>query len=176
MPSQNQPADTSDRMRCPKLVEEIGEDPARWLDWDLLADSQRASIVRTLIDGIDSIQRVRAWKAVEYRLANDDKNDGARNPLDEPRAAIMQRLDQREEWLELNGERPDRLPYGPHESCDCCDADGFVTAAELRERIEAEWSRRSDGYQTTGADTSETSPTSEAIGLDAFATDGGEQQ
>ncbi|MFC6757874.1 hypothetical protein ACFQER_15990 [Halomicroarcula sp. GCM10025894] len=81
MPSQNQPADTSDRLRCPSIVERIGEDPARWLDWDLLADPQRAEMVRTLIDGIETVERLRAWRAVERKLANDDHNDGARNPL-----------------------------------------------------------------------------------------------
>jgi hypothetical protein len=168
MPSRNQPADTSERMRCPTLVESIGEDPARWLDADLLADDDRASMVKTLIDGIDSLQRVRAWRAVERRLAARDDRD--------PRAPIMQRLDQREEWLKLHGERVDRLPYGPRESCDCCDADGFVTAAEIRERREDEWARRSDGYTVTGANTGEGSPETEATGLDVFATDGGEQR
>lgn len=175
MPSENQPADTSERMRCPNLVETIGEDPARWLDQDLLADSQRAEMVRTLIDGIDTLQRLRAWKAVEKKLANDDHNDDARNPLDEPRAAIMQRLDQREQWLELNGERSDRVPEDIDKSCDCCDADGFLTAADLRERQEQDWARRSEGYSTSGADTSETSPETEATALDGFATDGGEE-
>jgi len=174
MPSTQQAGDRSDRLRCPKLVEQIGEDPARWLDRDLLADSQRAEIIRTLIDGMDSIQRVRAWKGVEKKLANDDANDDARHPLDEPRAAIMQRLDQREEWLKLHGERADRLPEEIDKSCDCCDGDGFVTAAELRERREDEWKRRSDGYSAEGADTNESGPETEEVGLDAFAaTDGG---
>ena len=176
MPSENQAGDRSDRLRCPNLVERIGEDPARWLDWDLLADSQRAEMVRTLIDGIDTIERIRAWRGVERKLANDDENDGARHPLEDPRAAIMQRLDQREQWLELHGERPDRLPDEIDKSCDCCEADGFVTAAELRARRDEEWARRSDGYEASGADTSETSPTTEATGLDAFATDGGVEE
>lgn len=176
MPSQNQPADTSQRMRCPKLVEGIGEDPARWLDWDLLADSQRAEMVRTLIDGIDSFERLRAWRAVERKLANDDYNGNARNPLEEPRGPIMQRLDQREQWLELNGERSDRHEHGPRESCDCCDADGFLTAAELRERIADRDSRHQTGYTPSGVDTSKTEAQTEEVGLGEFATDGGVDQ
>lgn len=200
MPSTNQAGDRGDRMRCPKLVEDIGEDPARWLDQDLKSRSTlrqqadtsssrydylavpdtdtttNAEFVLSLIDGIDTVERIRAWRAVEYRLANDDQNGDARNPLEEPRSAIIQRLDQREQWLELHGERPDRLPFGPRESCDCCEADGFVTAAELRERRDEEWSRRSDGYSANGADTSETSPETEEVGLGAFATDGGTDQ
>ena len=176
MPSQNQPADTSDRLRCPNLVEDIGEDPARWLDWDLLADPERAEIVRTLIDGIDSMQRLRAWRGVEQKLANDDENGDARNPLEEPRGPIMQRLDQREQWLELNGERPDRLPDEIDKSCDCCDGDGFVTAAELRKRDAEEMRRRSGGYSPSGVDTSETTPETEATGLGEFATDGGVEE
>jgi len=160
-------------MRCPNLRDQIGEDPARWLDWDLLVDQARAEIVRTLIDGIDSMERLRAWRAVERKLANDDHNDGARNPLEEPRGPIMQRLDQREQWLELNGERPDRLEHGPRESCDCCEGESFVTAADLRERDAEEMRRRSGGYSPSGVDTSETTPETEATGLGEFATDGG---
>lgn len=173
MPSQNQPADTSDRLQCPALVEDIGEDPARWLDWDLLADTARAEIVRTLIDGIDTVERLRAWRAVERKLANDDENDGARNPLEDPRGRIMQRLDQREEWLKLNGERPDRLAFGPRECCDCCEVDGYLTAADLREREAEEMGRRSEGYSPSGVDTSQTTPETEAPGLGELATDGG---
>ncbi|WP_324662424.1 hypothetical protein [Haloarcula sediminis] len=176
MPSQNQPADTSRRIRCPSLVEDIGEDPARWLDWDLLADSARAAMVRTLIDGIDTIERLRAWRGVERKLANDDQNGDARNPLEEPRGPIMQRLDQREEWLKLNGERPDRLPEEIDKSCDCCDVEGFLTAAELRERDAADMRRRSEGYSPSGVDTSETSPQTEEVGLGEFATDGGVEE
>lgn len=170
MPSQNQPADTSDRLRA--YQPRIDEDPARWLDWDLLADQDRAEMVRTLIDGIDSLERIRAWRAVERLLANDDHNDDARNQLDEPRGPIMQRLDQREEWLRLHGERPDRLPFGPRESCDCCPADGFTTAAELRERREGE----TPTYSPSSVDTSASSPTTEPTALDAFATDGGQPE
>ena len=166
MPPQNQSAHTRERMRCPKLQERVGEDPARWLDWDFLQDAGRKQLVLSLINGIDSLKRLRAWQAVERRLAARDDR--------EPRAAIMQRLDQREEWLELNGERPDRLPFGPRESCECCDGDGFVTAAELRERDRRDAARRTSGYTPDGVDTTEASPETEAVGLGAFATDGGE--
>ena len=173
MPSQNQPADTSERMHC--YQENIAEDPARWLDWDMLADSSRKDLVFSVIDGIDSYERLEAWRAVEKRLANDDYADQARNPLEETRDAIMRRLDQREEWLDLHGERSDRMPEDIDKSCDCCDADGFVTAADLRERREAEWARRSEGYSPDGVDTTETSPKTEQGGLEAFA-DGGEPE
>lgn len=199
MPSEHQSADTSQRLRCPALEESIGEDPARWLDRDLMTRTTRRQepdtsdsltamrlvvdksvsspweTVRSVIDGIDSLERIRAWRAVERKLANDEHNDGARNPLEEPRGAVMNRLDQREQWLKIHGERPDRLPFGPRESCDCCEADGFMTAAEIRERKAEEWSRRSDGYTATGADTSETASQTEEVGLEAFA-DGGESR
>lgn len=71
MPSENQPADTSERMRCPTLQDRIGEDPARWLDRDFLAHQDLAEMVRTLIDGIDTFERLEAWRAVEKRLASD---------------------------------------------------------------------------------------------------------
>jgi hypothetical protein len=154
-------------MRCPTLKDQIGEDPARWLDWDFLADAGRKSLVMSLINGMDTLQRLRAWRAVERRLAARDDR--------EPRAAIMQRLDQREEWLELHGERPDRLPHGPRESCDCCDGDGFVTASDLRERDRRESERLRSGYSPDGVDTNETASQTEEVGLEAFA-DGGESR
>ncbi|WP_277542929.1 hypothetical protein [Haloarcula laminariae] len=173
MPSENQAGDRKDRLRCPWVVENIGEDPARWLDQPIPWNSDRLELVHSLINGIDTFARLNAWRAVERRLANDEYNDDARHPLDESRERITRRLDRREEWLELHGERPGRLPFGPRESCDCCDADGFVTAAELRERREEEWARRSDGYTATSASKTSDEPETEATALDAFATDGG---
>jgi len=101
MPSQNQGGGERQRRRFDHVKEDIGEDPARWLDWDLIRHEDRRELLWSLIDAIDSIERVRACRAVERRLAAKDDR--------EPRAKIIQRLDQREEWLELHGERPDRL-------------------------------------------------------------------
>jgi len=101
MPSQNQGGGGRQRRRFDSLKDDIGEDPARWLDWDLLNHPDRRQVVRSLIKGIDQVKRVRAWQAVERRLADQDDR--------EPRAKILQWLDQREEWLELHGERSDRL-------------------------------------------------------------------
>lgn len=101
MPSQNQGGGERQRRRFDDLKDDIGEDPARWLDWDLIRHEDRRNIALTLIDSIDTIERIRAWKAVERALAVEHDR--------EPRSKIIQRLDQREEWLELHGERPDRL-------------------------------------------------------------------
>jgi len=46
MPSQNQSADRSERERFPEVAEEIGEDPARWLDHDML----KQTLVRQEVD------------------------------------------------------------------------------------------------------------------------------
>ncbi|RLM33501.1 MULTISPECIES: hypothetical protein [unclassified Haloarcula] len=176
MPSENQAGDRRERLRCPRLVEDIGEDPARWLDQDLLSHPDRRKLVFSLIDGIDSIERIRAWRGTERKLASDRVAEKARNPLEKPRAKIMQRLEQREKWLELHGERPDRLPCGPRRPCDCCDGESEVTPEDLRERDEAAAQRLVESYQADGVDTSETSPETEASTLGAFATDGGEPQ
>jgi len=176
MPSENQAGDRHERLRCPKLADRLGEDPARWLDADLLSNSARKTLIFSLIDGIDTFERLEAWRAVEKRLANDRYADEARNPLSKPRAKIMQRLDQREQWLDLHGERPDRLPCGPRRSCDCCGGEAAVTPEDLRERDQAAAQRLVDSHQAGGVDTDETSGRTEASTLGAFATDGGEQQ
>ncbi|MBX0323568.1 hypothetical protein EGH21_11065 [Halomicroarcula sp. F13] len=155
MPSTHQSGESGERSRCLGLAERIGEDPAWWLDQDLMARPAKrqidhegtgaqqvrvvenravataAGMVFSLIDGSDIIRRVRAWEAVERRLAND-RYDSAVDPA-EPREAIVRRLDQREEWPGLHGERPERLPHGPRRPCGCCEDEG-VTAADLRER------------------------------------------
>ncbi|MFC6974321.1 hypothetical protein ACFQL1_06090 [Halomicroarcula sp. GCM10025709] len=125
---------------------------------------------------MDSIERVRAWRACEFRLANPQSTDTPRNPLEEPRAKIIQRLDKREEWLELHGERPERLPLGPRRPCECCDGESGVTAADLRARAEDDAWRLVEGYSPDGVDTDETSAQTEEAMLGAFATDGGEPE
>ncbi|WP_226010509.1 hypothetical protein [Halomicrobium salinisoli] len=164
MPSTSQGGPQRQRRR---FDDEHADEAARWLDWDLLQHDDREEILWSLIDGMDSLDRVRAWRAAERRLAAEDGR--------EPRAKVMQRLDQREEWLELHGERPDRLTFGPRRSCDCCDDDG-LTAAEVRERRHEQRERASSGrsssYESPTRHESGTSTSS----LADFATDGGEDQ
>ncbi|MFC7028779.1 hypothetical protein ACFQJ5_16775 [Halomicroarcula sp. GCM10025324] len=174
MPSTHQSSDRRERLHCPNAQERLGEDPARWLDWDFLRDSARKDLVWSLIDGMDSLERVRIWKGVERKIANDRAEDEAHIDIDQPRGPIMQRLDQREEWLTLHGERPDRLPDGPRRPCDCCDSEEGVSPADLRERDETAAARLVDSHESGGVDTSETSPATEPATLGAFATDGGE--
>jgi hypothetical protein len=103
MPSQHQSADTSERLRCPNLQAAIGEDPVRWLDWDFLRDQGRKALVWSVVTGIDTFERLNAWRAVERRLANDCYAAEARNPPDRPRNAIMRRLDQQDVITNSNG-------------------------------------------------------------------------
>ena len=161
MPSTHQSSDLRERLRCPTIQRDIGEDPARWLDREFQTEA-----LLSLIDGIDSLQRIRAWRAVERRLAARDDRD--------PRPKVIQRLDQREEWLKLHGERPDRLPNGPRRPCDCCEDDGGFSPADLRERDDEAAQRLVAAHEAGGVDTSETSPETEASTIGAFATDGGE--
>ncbi len=80
-----------------KLKAEIGEDPERYLNRPIDYDDQWPM---ARIKGIDYIEIVRAWKAIERKLGRDDGD---------PREQIMALLDEREEFLRENGERPDRL-------------------------------------------------------------------
>ena len=98
MPSENQGGSQRQRRR---FDDELADNAARWLDWDLLNHPDRRQTVRSIIKGIDRLDRVRVWKAAEKIIANERDR--------EPRAKIMQWLDQREEWIELQGERRDRL-------------------------------------------------------------------
>lgn len=82
---------TRDRAEFPAIVEQIGEDPARFLDRDVSADD-----LAPLIRGIDSVERVRAWAAVERAI---DRG---------PRREILEALDRRGDVLDEIGERADR--------------------------------------------------------------------
>src|SRR6056297_3126313 len=77
-----------------RLLDQHGEDPGRWLDKDLLEPqatrtkqvdrghyaevrlvtdndvSPPGETVKALISGMDSLERVRLWKAVERRLGH----------------------------------------------------------------------------------------------------------
>jgi len=124
VPSEFSPADRADRedrlYDVEAMVENIGEDPARWLDrnlehhgvpqlkerefsaWDepnyrLVPEedvSKPLSMVKGRIDGIDSIAVARAWQAVERRLRSTP--EGGRD-------VIIDHLDERIEQLEEEG-------------------------------------------------------------------------
>lgn len=86
----------SERFAFPKLRERFSEDPARFLDREF-RDGGRA-LIEARIRGIDFIPVVRAWKAVERN---------ARVGPGEPRRAVLELLDEREQTLEEIGERPE---------------------------------------------------------------------
>jgi len=168
VPSTEQIGEQTERREFSSLRADIGEDPARWLDREIASRTDQANrkgVVDGLISGMDSLARVRAWKAVERALGRG--RDGG------PRSWVIERLDEREATLERIGERPDRLPHGPWPACDCCDGGG-LTAADARARRAEERERRVSGYEADGVDTSETSRATEASSLGQFATDGGQ--
>ena len=121
----------------PGIEARIGENPARWLDQELIergpshTDVTNQSMVIARIRGIDKIGVVNAWIQVEREL---DRG---------PRKPVIGKLEQRRDELIANGERPD----GP-----------TMTAAERRARAarlydeadkdDAVWTDREDGKQT----------------------------
>lgn len=87
------------REQFPGLKDDIGEDPARFLDHELVTDEDMRRLVFARIRGIDTIAACRAWIAVERNL---DRG---------PREKIIETLQARIDMLEEIGERPDRLEY-----------------------------------------------------------------
>ncbi|WP_132060224.1 hypothetical protein [Halorussus amylolyticus] len=93
-----------------RLKDRHGENPARFLDHRLVeygadhTDHTLSRMVKDRVRGIDRIEIVRVWKAVERRL---DRG---------PRKPILDLLDEREAFLEEHGERPpDLRTEWPHE-------------------------------------------------------------
>jgi len=131
MPSENQSAASGARQHFPGMQEDLGEDPARWLDRDLFSHgitrleerdspgyneaSQRVvrdadvsapgELIRDRISGIDKVAVARGWKAIERRLERTP--DGGRD-------VVIGYLEDRIDELEANGERelPGRSPRG----------------------------------------------------------------
>lgn len=142
MPSEHQGAVTDDRReRFPGLREDLGEDPARFLDRPLFGSNPQTSgegvFIRARIRGIDEIAVVRAWTAIERRLERG------------PREKVLDLLDEREAELAEIGERPDR--------CESADRDRpskewyFVDDGERIPWPEHEQARRS-GTERLAAD------------------------
>jgi hypothetical protein len=101
VPSEAQAGDTGvDRETFPDVQEQIGEDPARYLDRPIYAPGEQSSPLLTAkcrIRGIDRLAVIGAWQAVERAL---DRG---------PRQSILELLAQRRESLVEHGEREDHL-------------------------------------------------------------------
>lgn len=200
MPSTAQGGSSSTRcfesVDIEEVVDQIGENPARWLDHDmfdrggmvrtkveqrghrekvrLVEDSDVSTwgtMVQARIDGIDDLLTVRYWMEVEAALGND----GIRE--DCPRDVVMSLLQERADELKQIGERPDRLSLGPRQSYEeFQDGDDGLTAEDLREQRTSSITSASTSSTTSPASPS-AGETSEASSLDQFAmTDGGEDQ
>lgn len=71
-----------------RLQEQIGEDPTRFLDRNLLENDGARELAKARIDGIRFVEVVRAWIAAERKLANEQERD--------PRAKVIEWLEDRE--------------------------------------------------------------------------------
>ncbi|WP_373190014.1 hypothetical protein [Halolamina sp.] len=122
MPSEHSPGQSGDRQRFPDLAEDIGEDPARFLNRDLFehgqvrleerdhsefnegnqrvvrdeAVSAPGEMIRDRIQGIDDLAVARAWRAIELRLERTPEGG---------RGVVVGFLEDRIDKLEADGER-----------------------------------------------------------------------
>jgi hypothetical protein len=154
MPAEGQPGQTSDRETFPSLAEDLGEDPARFLDRELIergpghTNETAKALVVARIEGIDRVEVARAWRAVERALA--EKHDR------EPRQAIVKRLEERVAWLEAHGDRDDRLgePRDPEELHERAEEIATESVARWPDRDGSERSAvyRSSSWKTLAAD------------------------
>ena len=109
MPSEFQSASQTDRKRYPDIVAEHGEDPARFLDCELVergpegTDRSRKRLAIARIRGIDSLALLQQWIRVE--------NDLGRGPDGTARNAVIEHLIARKQTLETEGERADRCDF-----------------------------------------------------------------
>lgn len=92
----NKPAETTVRERFPDLEKIIGEDPARWLDRDLIDDPTARELVRSRIDALEDVNVCNVWVAAEKRLSRETRN------------GVLEWIDERREELAAEG----RLDFG----------------------------------------------------------------
>lgn len=149
---------TRDRLEFPELKDRLGEDPARFLDRDLVGDRDAQRMIRDRIDGIDFLEELSVWRAVERKLA--DHYDR------EPRPGVISALDERGIWLEEHGDRDERttrIDRGPPlESCAVfLDENGEERSSRSVHRKSSPFGYELDDY---GSDS------------EAVVTDGGEEQ
>lgn len=118
MPTEHQPAASGDgRARYPDVKRAIGEDPARFLDHQLVergpahTDETMQRLVRARIRGIDRRDVAARWLAVERDLERG------------PRRTIIDWLTDRMAELDERGDRPDRLPAGPRRPPEAYEQD-----------------------------------------------------
>jgi hypothetical protein len=115
MPSESQSHAEPSRATFPTLRDKIDEDPARFLDHDIFGTPcGMGRMMRARIQGIDDLETIRAWRAVERKI-----NRG-------PRERVLEWLDDREEELEEIGERPDRLKLGPRRPPEWFDSESAI--------------------------------------------------
>ena len=116
------------REQFPQIAQEIGEDPARFLDAPLLEpDREGASpflLAQARIHGIDRFDVLQAWITVEVALERG------------PRKQVIGLLNQRKSELDELGERPDRL------------GDSRLFNPDPPESV-AVWPENDDGQQST---------------------------
>lgn len=105
---QGKPADRSSHPAYPSIEADLGYNPARFLDHDLLETGDRDTtesnrqLVRAVIRGLQSVAAVRAWRGVELNLAHEVYDR-------EPRHPVLEWLAEREAELEEDGDLDERL-------------------------------------------------------------------
>ena len=110
---------------------DIGENPVHFLDRPLRVDDSLPPMIRDRIKGIDRLEVLRAYRAVERKLqrgediqtlpddVDPDDLDFYKHDIEPGRQPVLDALDDREQYLETYGERPrDRTAQWPHELPD----------------------------------------------------------
>lgn len=131
MPSEHQSADPRNYQPFPDIENAIDENPARFLDRDLLSStpvgqSNPKEFVFARIDGIDFLAVAESYLYVELNLSRAEC----------PRAPVVAKLNERIQWLREHGDRPRGEQY---------DHDAIPSTESV-----AEWDT-DDGKQRTGA-------------------------
>lgn len=141
------PAD--DRQSFPTVKDRIGEDPARFLDVSVYTPDEESSPLSTAlarIRGIDRLEVLAAWEAVERALGNE-RGDATREEC--PRKGILYPIEDRRRELEEHGERADQLEHRLDEADDVEKRTAY--AVRDGERVPLEEAQRTAGEKSLGA-------------------------
>lgn len=95
------PGGMPDVEQFPTAVERVGENPARWLDHDLVSDEDKRWMAQARIEGIDYMEVAASYHSVERQL---DRG---------PRDRVLEWIEDRMAELEERGDRDERPRRDP---------------------------------------------------------------
>jgi hypothetical protein len=179
------------------MKDDIGENPVHFLDRDLIDHPARSRrelppMIRDRIKGIDRLEVLGAWQAAERQLqrgediqnlpdeVDPDDIDFYEHDIEPGRRPVLDALDERQQYLQTHGERPQETAGYFSEDCP----ERFEPASRPERETDVKWVRRDRQGEVVERRPWSERPTGVSTGrafesssrASEVATDGGERE